>query len=115
MRQSGVIAAAALVGLETLRDRLGEDHALARALAEGLANTAGIAIDAAKVQTNIVAFQLAPGRSGEKFRDGCLSRGLKLSCYGGDWSRLRAVTHHDVGPEEVSAALAVVAAAVKEA
>src|SRR5205823_2048576 len=58
MRQAGVIAAAALVGLETMRDRLVEDHVNARALADGLAAIRGIKIEAAKVVTNIVSFEI---------------------------------------------------------
>src|SRR6267143_2079058 len=49
MRQAGVIAAAALVGLDEMRDRLAEDHRNARRLADGLAQIAGVRIDAAKV------------------------------------------------------------------
>jgi len=58
MRQAGVLAAAGLVALETMVDRLAEDHANARRLAEGLAELPGIAIDLDRVQTNIVIFDL---------------------------------------------------------
>src|SRR3989454_7385951 len=60
MRQAGVIAAAALVALEEMRDRLVEDHRNAKALAQGLARIDGVKIDAAKVVTNIVSFEIDP-------------------------------------------------------
>lgn len=64
MRQAGIIAAAGLVALEET-DRLAEDHANARLLAEGLAGVAGIELDPAVVQTNIVMFRVTdPGSAG---------------------------------------------------
>ncbi len=58
MRQAGILAAGALHALEHHRARLADDHANARALAEGLANLSGIDIDPAHVQTNIVLIRL---------------------------------------------------------
>ena len=58
MRQAGVIAAAGIVALTEMVDRLAEDHLHARRLAEGIAELPGISIDPAKVQTNIVIFEL---------------------------------------------------------
>jgi threonine aldolase len=55
-RQAGIIAAAGLVALERMVDRLREDHENARALAEGVAALPGIGIDLGRVQTNIVIF-----------------------------------------------------------
>jgi len=60
MRQAGVIAAAALVSLETMRERLVEDNRNARTLADGLAAIRGIHIDPARVVTNIVSFEVDP-------------------------------------------------------
>src|SRR5437867_10580056 len=57
MRQAGVIAAAALVGLEEMRDRLGEDHRHAPRLAQGLAELPGVRIDPRRAVTNIVSFE----------------------------------------------------------
>ena len=56
MRQAGVIAAAGIVSLERMVNRLAEDHANARMLAEGIARLPGLRIDLASVQTNIVIF-----------------------------------------------------------
>ena len=57
MRQAGVIAAAGLVALDTMVDRLADDHANARLLAEALAEVEGLTIDLPRVQTNIVIFE----------------------------------------------------------
>jgi threonine aldolase len=59
MRQAGIIAAGALYALEHHRGRLAEDHANARALAEGIARVPGIVLDPAEVETNIVVIGLA--------------------------------------------------------
>ena len=67
MRQAGVLAAAGLIALEETPQRLGEDHANARFLAEGLARIPGIAMDPRKVATNIVVFDIgATGLRGPK-------------------------------------------------
>ncbi|HEX9494248.1 MAG TPA: GntG family PLP-dependent aldolase [Candidatus Limnocylindria bacterium] len=108
MRQAGVIAAAALVGLETMRDRLVEDHVNARALADGLAAVRGIKIEAAKVVTNIVAFEIdrAAMDAGD-FQKACADRGLRISRYLGNSPRLRMVTHANVSRADVDAALSI--------
>jgi threonine aldolase len=54
MRQAGILAAAGIVALETMIDRLADDHANARLLAEGLAEIPGLAVDLASVETNMV-------------------------------------------------------------
>jgi threonine aldolase len=54
MRQAGVLAAAGIVAVETMVERLSEDHARARLLAAGLARLPGVAVDLASVQTNMV-------------------------------------------------------------
>lgn len=54
MRQAGIIAAAGIVALETMVDRLAEDHARARALAEGLSTIPGLVVDLERVETNMV-------------------------------------------------------------
>ncbi|OGO46711.1 MAG: threonine aldolase [Chloroflexi bacterium RBG_16_64_43] len=60
MRQAGILAAAGIVALETMVDRLPEDHANARRLARGLAGIPGILLDAGTPYTNMVIFGLAP-------------------------------------------------------
>jgi threonine aldolase len=108
MRQSGVIAAAALVALETMRDRLAEDNANARSLAEGLAAIPGIRIDPSRVVTNIVSFEVDGARmEAGIFQRTCAERGLRISRYLGNSPRLRMVTHNDVSRADVDAALRV--------
>ncbi len=116
MRQAGVIAAAALVALETMRDRLADDHANARALAEGLARIRGIRIDPPRVVTNIVAFEVDPAAmDAGAFQKACADRGLRISRYLGNSPRLRMVTHNDVSRADVDAALGIMAAVLAPA
>jgi threonine aldolase len=61
MRQAGILAAACLISLNTMSKRLGEDHANARALAEGLATVPYIQIDLDLVKTNMINITLAEG------------------------------------------------------
>jgi threonine aldolase len=95
MRQAGILAAAGLVALERMVDRLPEDHENARVLAEGLANLPGITIELGRVQTNIVIFSLqrsdlnAPGLVVKLAEQGI--RALSIS-----QEAVRMVTHKDV-------------------
>ncbi len=108
MRQAGVIAAAALVALEEMRGRLAEDHRNARRLADGFAKIPGIRIDARKVVTNIVSFEVDPAvMDAGAFQKACAERGLKMSRYLGNSPRLRAVTHVDVSSDDIDAALEI--------
>jgi threonine aldolase len=111
MRQAGVIAAAALVAVETMRDRLVDDHVNARALADGLAAIRGVKIDAARVVTNIVSFEVDPATmpAGD-FQKACAERGLRISRYLGNSPRLRMVTHANVSRADVDAALSIMSA-----
>ena len=103
MRQVGVLAAAGIVALEHMVDRLAEDHALARRLAEGLARLPGVAIDPATVQTNIVIFRVdRAGGVGELVAGG-LARKVKVHQIGPH--AIRCVTHKDVDAEDVDRAL----------
>jgi len=88
MRQAGIIAAGALYGLENNRDRLAEDHANAKALAEGLAEIDGIEIDPAAVETNLVYFRVTAMPAGQLV-ERLADEGVAL--LGGNGS-LRAVT-----------------------
>ena len=58
MRQAGVLAAAGLVALDSMVERLADDHANARRLAQGLANVDGLSLDADSIQSNIVIFDV---------------------------------------------------------
>ena len=97
MRQSGVLAAAALYALDHNVDRLADDHARARRLAEG------IGIDPADVETNFVAIPDADGGGIERAKDA----GVLIGELRPGW--LRAVTHLDVTDDDVDAAVAALA------
>jgi threonine aldolase len=107
MRQAGVFAAAGVVALESMIDRLAEDHDHARRLAEGLARLPGIAIDPQQVPTNIVIFGLEPGgpTSGE-FVAGLATSGIKVNAIGG--LRFRAVTHYGIEARDIDQVLVAV-------
>ena len=106
MRQAGVLAAAGLVALETMVDRLTEDHAHARGLAEALAAVDGVTIDLTSVQTNIVVFEPPPGWSTDGFLAAAAQAGVLLTPFGG--RRVRAMTHLDVGASECEQAAHVI-------
>ena len=108
MRQAGVIAAAALVGLEEMRERLVDDHRNAKRFAQGLAQLPGVRIDPSKVVTNIVAFEVDPAvMDAAAFHKSCAEQGLRISRYLGNSPRLRAVTHVDLSPDDIDVALEV--------
>jgi threonine aldolase len=104
MRQAGVLAAAGLVALDTMVDRLAEDHQNARALAEGLAELPGIECDLSRVQTNLVYFRLKK-MTATSFLAACSGAGLLGGAHGPDL--VRFVTHHGVGPSDVRRALVI--------
>lgn len=108
MRQSGTIAAAGVVALRTMVDRLGEDHARARRLAEGLNAIPGICVDLDSVQTNIVIFETRPAMDHGDFVAGMKARDVLISNY--TPRGVRMVTHHQVGDDAIDAALDAAAA-----
>ncbi|MBN1890073.1 MAG: low-specificity L-threonine aldolase [Thermoflexales bacterium] len=103
MRQAGVLAAAGLIALEQGVPRLGQDHANARRLAEGLAAIAGLTVE--PVHTNMVYFRLAPetGLSDEQLLSRLAERGVKLMAL--NVHRFRAVLHYWVDGEDVEVAV----------
>jgi threonine aldolase len=111
MRQAGIIAAAGIVALERMVDRLADDHANARALAEGLARLPGLSVDLASVQTNIVIFRVERGGTAAsaaaaataELVAGCAARKVKIHAIGP--TSIRCVTHKDVDAEDISRTL----------
>lgn len=103
MRQAGVIAAAGIVALQTMVDRLVEDHTNARSLSRGLAGIKGITLTQDEVPTNIVMFELAPGLAASEFRKRLEEAGVKVGLRGGH--SFRAVTHWMVSSSDVDEAL----------
>ncbi len=106
MRQVGILAAAGLVALETMVDRLAGDHRNARALAEGLVGLPRLSVDLARVQTNIVIFRVdRPGGVAELV-EGCLARKVKVYAIGP--GAVRCVTHKDVDAEDIERTLTAI-------
>jgi len=100
MRQAGVIAAAGIKALEEMVDRLAEDHKNARRLAEGIESISGLSIELAKVQTNIIYFELNEDRMTPKELVTELNKKeVKLLAVGA--RRLRAVTHYGINAEDI--------------
>jgi len=107
MRQAGVIAAAGIVALETMVDRLQEDHENARYLAENLAEIPGLAVDPGTVQTNMVMCDVVkPGLSAEELSRRLRERQVLVNANGP--SRLRFVTHKDVSRADIARALEII-------
>jgi len=106
MRQVGVIAAAAEVAMDTMVDRLAEDHANARIFAEGLADVPGFSVDLDTVQTNIVIFGCDdPTLPSERMVEAWRDEGVLLNAMGP--GIYRAVTHYGITQEDIEAALLV--------
>jgi threonine aldolase len=103
MRQAGVIAAAGIVSLTSMIDRLDEDHRRARRLGEGLAALDGIRIDLDSVQTNIVIFDTQPRVAHAAFVAAMKARGILMSNYSP--RGVRMVTHYQVDDDAIEAAL----------
>ncbi len=113
MRQAGIVAAGGVYALEHHVERLAEDHERARRLARGLAELPGIAVDAERVDTNIVIFDVrGAGLTGEEFGRRTLERfGVRFSVLGP--TLVRAVLHLDVPADGVERALSAARGALR--
>lgn len=108
MRQAGIIAAAGLLALETMVDRLADDHDNAALLAERLAAMPGYQVDADAVQTNIVMIGLTNGQSAADYdavQADLTAHGVQVSRISAQ--RFRAVTHYGIERADIEAALTV--------
>jgi threonine aldolase len=104
MRQAGIIAAAGIVALTEMVDRLAEDHQTARTLAEGLADLPGMQLDLETVQTNLVFFgPQNPPPEGPSFAQLLAREGVQIGDIGD--GRFRAVTHYGIAQEDIRKAL----------
>lgn len=103
MRQAGVIAAAGIVALRQMVERLADDHRLARELAAGLAEVPGVELDLGDVESNLVVFRVASMVPGE-FVTAMRERGVLIGEIGN--GNLRMVTHYQVSTQDVQGALA---------
>lgn len=107
MRQAGVLAAAGLIALEKMPARLAEDHANAKFLAGGLAKIPSIRLDASKVMTNILVFNVSGTGMSAFDISKKLSEGGVLAS-GIDAEQIRMVTHMDVDRAACSRAVEAV-------
>lgn len=104
MRQAGILAAAGIVALNEMVERLADDHDNARRLAAGLAVLPGIRLNPDAVQTNIIVFDVDPDRlKPAEFHRAMCDRGIKFNAVGGP--RFRLVTHYGIEREDVDFAL----------
>lgn len=104
MRQAGIMAAGCLHALDHNVSRLADDHAAARRLAEGMRAMEGIRIDG-DVETNIVIADVAStGCTAAEIAGQLSEEGIRVGVFGP--TRLRLVTHRDVGAGDINAALA---------
>ena len=112
MRQAGILAAAGLVALDTMVDRLADDHANARRLAQGLANIDGLTVDPDSIYTNIVIFDVdqSVGAAADLIA-GLREQEVLVSSPGPH--SIRMVTHREVDSADIDEALARTAQAVK--
>jgi len=113
MRQAGIIAAAGIYALKHNVERLEEDNANARRLAEGLSGCASIDINPDSVQTNIVVFDIErTGMQPTEFMRKLLGHNVRMSSYRG--FKARAVTHMDVSASDVETVIDVVRGVLAE-
>ena len=111
MRQAGILAAAGIVALETMIDRLAEDHARARILAERLSRIPGVALDSGLPATNMIFIHLLPetGLMAAEVVARLKERGVLVGAVGK--RQFRLVTHYwidDAGIDRAAEAFTAV-------
>ncbi|MCY7376135.1 MAG: hypothetical protein LH472_09205, partial [Pyrinomonadaceae bacterium] len=110
MRQVGILAAAGLIALEESPKRLPIDHENARRLAEGAANLKGVSIDAERVRTNIVIFDVsATGKTSAEICAELKEAGILAIPFG---AAIRMVTHYDVSRKDVEKTLQILSSII---
>jgi threonine aldolase len=108
MRQAGVIAAAGIVAVDTMVDRLAQDHATARRLAEGLAGIDATLVDPVRVETNIVMLDVAATRhDAATWESRLAAAGVRVGSSGR--AQIRLVTHRHIDMAAVEQAIGVFA------
>jgi threonine aldolase len=112
MRQAGILAAAGLVALRTMVDRLTEDHENARRLANALGALEGLQVERDTVQTNMVVVDIRDPRwDGPSLMTAMGEAGVPCNDVGP--RRIRLVTHKDIAAADVSVAVERIAAVLK--
>jgi threonine aldolase len=104
MRQAGILAAAGIIAVETMIDRLAEDHVRARFIAEEIAKLPGLSVDLASVQTNMIYFNVA---GAPEFAARMKDEGVLCNVLYGD--AIRLVTHYEINNVDAQDAVNVIA------
>ncbi len=112
MRQAGHLAAAGIIALNELVDRLKEDHDNARKLAKGLSSLKGMELDPESIKTNIIFFSLKhPNLDPERFTNGLNAKGIKiLMIHPGVF---RAVVHREISSSQIEHVLSTIEELIK--
>ena len=114
MRQAGVIAAAGIVALQEMVDRLADDHANAKKLAMGLAEIPGISIDPDQIPTNIIFFEVnREDMTPAEFVQRIDADGVRMLVVPTGPQTVRAVTHYHITSEDIDQALEVISKVMK--
>jgi threonine aldolase len=103
MRQAGVLAAAGIVALESMVERLRDDHANCRRLAEAVARLPRLRVDLSRVETNILIFHVDREDGAATLVAEAAARKVKIHQIGP--RSIRCVTHKDVDPEDIERAI----------
>ena len=107
MRQAGILAAAGMVALDTMIDRLADDHTNAKTLAEGLAGIDGIDIDMDSVQTNMVYLTLtAAAVSDETLLSAAMEKDVQFLAVAPRTFRMG--THHEIKRSDIDTTLEII-------
>ena len=109
MRQVGVLAAAGIVALDTMIDRMADDHANAKRLAFGLAEIDGIDLDPERIQTNLVRFG-TPAGNGAELSAGLEDEGVLVPP---NSLSMRMATHYGIDADDVDYTIAATAKVMK--
>ena len=111
MRQAGVLAAAGLIALDRMVDRLAEDHANARRLGEGLQGLPHIEVDLSRIESNMVFANCLPPLTAREFIVRCEREGVLLDQ--ASPRRWRMVTHRGVNAADIDQAIQAVRRALE--
>jgi threonine aldolase len=112
MRQAGIIAAGALYALENHVERLAEDHANAKVLAETICATEGLELQPPEIDTNMIIFHVDPAlATAAEFVSALQQSGVLVLAFGP--TKIRAVTHLDVTEAEIRRAGEIIQATAK--
>lgn len=114
MRQAGVIAAAGIVALENMVDRLAEDHKRARVLAERLRDVPGVILELERPPTNMVYLQFTEDTpiNAPELAQMCSEKGIKLSTLGP--RRMRLVVHYWIDDQAIDTVVGAFEQALKQ-